>query len=831
MSVKRKHLLVPNEFTRAERYTPPVSGGGGEPDPVPERDRVAHANKLLNELATIAESIDRFSELRRSHGIVRDGGLYLQFNGVPDFDLPFESLATERSGIVLLAAKQSQYGDVATIFVPNNKIQLLGRKIDRYQNDEVVGGRRPKNEPLVANIESIGLAQLDALWTDDIEVLPTGINEQFWAEVWFRVDDGLETPDEIRAVFQLAGLTQGQGQIDFPERRVVPVFGNRQQFSEALMLVNSIAELRRVKDTSAFFHAEPQNWQALWVDSLSERIVLSAHESPPRVCLLDTGLNDHPLLVPTFAPAGKQTNVTAWGVSDTDGHGTNMAGLSMFGDLSVAMQTMGPFAVDHQLESVKVLRHGGDNVGQLFGDITREAVARVEIAAPNINRAFVMALSSSDSRDRGRPSTWSAMVDKLTSGADDETRRLFVVCAGNIPRNNWAQYPNSNTVEGVHDPGQSWNALTVGAYTEKNIIDPLAHPNWTLVASLGDLGPSSSTSATWNKWPIKPDVVMEGGNAAFDPAGSVDTVPSLDLLTTNHQFLARPFQLFGDTSGATALAGRFAAQLFAAYPQLWPETVRGLIIHSAEWTQAMLDRFVNSDPWHATKTNVRNLMRHCGFGVPNMESAVWSVENELTLVCQANLQPFDEKLDEDGRRDGFSTKDMNLHLLPWPKEALEELEETEVELRITLSYFVEPNPATRGWVGRYRYQSHGLRFAVKKGSETADQFRHRVNAYARQQEGGEGGTDASGWLIGETTRSHGSVHSDLWRGTARELAERGVLAVYPTIGWWRERPRHERWDRQARYALVVSIRAPTADVDLFASIENQIAIPVEITDV
>jgi hypothetical protein len=403
-----------------------------------------------------------------------------------------------------------------------------------------------------------------------------------------------------------------------------------------------------------------------------------------------------------------------------------------------------------------------------------------------------------------------------------------LVAAGNIPREDWTAYPNSNSAHGIHDPGQAWNALTIGAYTRKDGIDQAVYPGWTSVAAVGALGPSSSTSATWAKWPVKPDVVLEGGNAGRDPAGSVDTVPSLDLLTTNHEFIARPLQLFGDTSAATALAGKFAAELYASYPELWPETVRALMVHSADWTPSMLQEFVQGDIWAATKGQVRNLVRHCGFGVPAMDAAVWSVDNELTLVCQDELQPFDEKLNENGNREGFSTKDMNLHLIPWPKQALEDLEETEVELRVSLSYFVEPNPAERGWAGRYRYQSHGLRFAVKKGAEDLDQFRHRVNGYAREQEGGEGGTDAQGWLIGENTRSLGSVHSDRWKGTARELAERGIVAIYPTIGWWRERPKHDRWGRSARYALVVSIHAPNADVDLFAAVANQIAIPVQV---
>jgi hypothetical protein len=50
--------------------------------------------------------------------------------------------------------------------------------------------------------------------------------------------------------------------------------------------------------------------------------------------------------------------------------------------------------------------------------------------------------------------------------------------------------------------------------------------------------------------------------------------------------------------------------------------------------------------------------------------------------------------------------------------------------------------------------------------------------------------------------------------------------VYPTMGWWRERKRHERWDRPARYALVVSIAAPRANIDLYTAVRNQLQIPI-----
>src|SRR3546814_7093768 len=66
-------------------------------------------------------------------------------------------------------------------------------------------------------------------------------------------------------------------------------------------------------------------------------------------------------------------------------------------------------------------------------------------------------------------------------------------------------------------------------------------------------------------------------------------------------------------------------------------------------------------------------------------------------VCSSDLDallPF--------RKDGsaIKTRDMNLHRLPWPRAELAALGELDVELRITLSYFIEPNPGERGWTRR-----------------------------------------------------------------------------------------------------------------------------------
>src|SRR4030095_5993941 len=130
------------------------------------------------------------------------------------------------------------------------------------------------------------------------------------------------------------------------------------------------------------------------------------------------------------------------------------------------------------------------------------SAARVEVTA-NRNRVFCMSVTSTDGRDRGRPSSWSAAVDALAAGADRGTKRLFVLSAGNTRAAERRHYPDSNLTDAIHDPAQAWNALTVGGYTNKVTVDAGKWPAWEPLAPRGDLAPCSCTSGTWTQWPFK----------------------------------------------------------------------------------------------------------------------------------------------------------------------------------------------------------------------------------------------------------------------------------------------------------------------------------------
>jgi hypothetical protein len=286
-------------------------------------------------------------------------------------------------------------------------------------------------------------------------------------------------------------------------------------------------------------------------------------------------------------------------------------------------------------------------------------------------------------RDHGRPTEWSGAVDQHASGQldEDDQRRLYVVAAGNIRNiitDSTYTYPDTNfSLNGIEDPGQSWNALTIGAFTDRVQLQSTDLAGHQPVARRGGLCPSSRTSRAWNDytWPLKPDIVMEGGNYSRPPAGGIDGCDDLSLLTTSLTPTGKLFTLMGDTSAATALAARSAAIIMADYPELWPETVRGLLVHSANWTDEMR-RQVSGE----LQRNHRDRLRCFGYGVPDLDRARHTVENCVSLVHQGTIQPF--------KLDGATAKANHFvrHSFPWPREALVALHDQDVTVRITLSY-------------------------------------------------------------------------------------------------------------------------------------------------
>ena len=306
---------------------------------------------------------------------------------------------------------------------------------------------------------------------------------------------------------------------------------------------------------------------------------------------------------------------------------------------------------------------------------------------------------------------------------------------------------------------------------------------------------------------------MEGGNSSTDGKFTSDH-PSLKLLTADKEYPKFIFLPFGDTSAAAALAAKMAAELRTAYPSYWPETTRALMVHSADWTPEML---YGKEIKNISEVDRINLLRSVGYGVPIIEKALYSANNSLTLIAERTLKPY--------RLDGSSPKYNEYHLfeLPWPKNVLnDELFDQDVTLKVTLSYFIEPNPGSRNkrYANNFQYHSHELDFKVIKPDENLLVFKRRISASANLPDDEINNGDEE-WTI-RRVRSRGSIKKDFITMSGADMAERNILAVYPKNGWYKTRKKLGKIETKVRYSLVVTIETPKLDVDIYTPVFEQV---------
>lgn len=788
---------------------------------IPSRDVAQHANYLKGRFEEAYAQNKNLTQ-QQVAAIRYKEGVYLEFSGQRNHDLVVKSLENIRAGIRLLNVRIDNDDTIkATVYVPDGKESYFINRLEQYLSEVTVKGE-PRNKDLINSIENVKLAFLNSFWVGNKDDMPT--ETPVWCEIWLRVDNNQY--DETEASFVETcieiGIPYDEKAIHFPERMVKLIRANATQLGELIKRNEYVAEIRRAPEVTSLFDELSAQEQKEWVDDLLSRIEYDFTDTS--VCVLDTGVNSgHPLLSEACDDETIQSVESVWGEGDHDGHGTEMAGITLFYDLKERILSEHSERVVHHLESVKILPPTGENDPELYGAITQNAVYMAEAVRPQYGRAVCMAVTSDKyNTDDGSPTSWSGAVDSLISGATgDNEKRLFFVSAGNVYPHELAEgnYPDVNTTHSVQSPGQAWNAITVGAYSRDIQIDDATMCDYQAVADSGELSPYSSTSMLWDKkWPIKPEIICDGGNVATDGANYTECA-DLSLLTTYFRPMTRLFSTISGTSPATAQAAWMAAQIMAEYPNIWPETVRALLIHSARWTEKMKAQFCIPDK---KSTGRSNLLHTCGYGIPNLEKAIQCMNNSVNLIIEGELQPF--------VRGGMN--EMHIHNIPWPREVLQGLGDVPVEMRVTLSYFIEPGPGEVGWKDKYRYPSCQLRFDVINQNETKQDFIKRINVKMRgedKKDKGEGTSGSEHWYLGTDNRDVGSIHSDFREQNAVDLCDANYIAVYPVIGWWRERTHLKRYNNKVRYSLVVSISTPEVDVDLYTPIITQVEVSIKNT--
>jgi hypothetical protein len=813
MAVEKKNIFLSGTI---ESLNYRQQGKPGSDKIIPPRDHFQHAETLKREF-TVAYEKHSTLKPEQIAAIKYKDGVCLEISGLKGNALLFNSLEDMRVGSRLRNVRVDPENGVvqATVFIPKGKETFFIKKLDAYA--DTATQEKPKNRDLVNSIEEIKLAVVESFWIGKKEDMPK--DTSLWCEVWIQFDEDKEIIEKIFSdTCTELQIPISEKSIEFPERLVKLIRANGKQLAEILKQFAHVAEFRRMEEPTSFFDDELSGTeQSEWAEDLLQRVNFKLTDTS--VCILDTGVNaGHPLLRPAIDDDSVQTVNPSWNSSDHEGHGTEVAGVSLFFDLKQSLISQTENIINHRIESVKILPPKGENKPELYGAITQDAVYLAETVRPQNKRAICMAITSSEhNTGNGKPTSWSGAVDSLIAGVGDNHKRLFFVSAGNVlpeeVKN--ASYTNANEIHSVESPGQAWNAITVGAYSKEIQIHDKNMNAYRPVADAMELSPYSSSSLMWDRgWPIKPEIMCDGGNMATDGVNYMEAT-DLSLLTTYYQPTRRLFSTINGTSAATAQAAWMAAQLMAEYPDIWPETVRALLIHSARWSDKMEKQFYKG----GNKTDRRLLLRTCGYGIPNLEMAIQCFNNSVNLVVQEELQPY--------RKDGA----MNVHTIPWPSQVLQDLGNTRVTMRVTLSYFIEPGPGEIGWQNKYRYASCGLRFDVKNKNETDDDFKKRINLAMRgddKKDKGEGTSGAGDWFLGPNNRDVGSIHSDFKTLSAVELCNANMIGIYPVIGWWRERKNLECMGNKIRYSLIVSISTHEKEVDLYTPIVNQIKQTVSI---
>jgi hypothetical protein len=696
---------------------------------------------------------------------------------------------------------------VVLIDAPNTDLAALRRKLDEYADTtSLTPLGQARNSELVAPVREVRHATLDDLGPNLLQALSD--QAPHWVELCCR--GGLYEP-EASAVSrreiarQLARIA--------PDRPIAAEFTATGQVLFYTKL--ALAQLRAlVAATDCIYEiataeAKIRDWllHEYDEDDLAGHALAPPPAGAASAVILDTGvLSQHPLLAAAVLSADSVVPGVVSGV-DVDGHGTQMAGIALYADeVGAAVQQRSSQAA-HWLQSVKIITSdstsSAESARATWPPMTVQAIAIAESHHEITRRVFAMAVTAQ--MDSLVPTSWSQAIDQLAY--NEGHGRVICVAAGNTDCtdvNLLNGYPQLNLVQSIQEPSQAWNALTIGAYTTRVLMPPDdQYKAYRPIAPRGGISPhSSSKPLSATRVPNKPDVVFEGGNVAFDGALPDATVPTLTSLTTGHR-PNRPLASIWATSEATARAAYLGASIWTANPDLRPETVRGLIVHSASWTDAMKDQYESLD----------DRLRICGFGTPDPAVAAWCVRERATVVIEdsmPNAVMVDRPRKKPPKRKGTPlTKPeperiAKFFRLPVDEQALLD-HDGDVELRVTLSYLAEVQTQRRR-----AFRGLDLRWDMQGPQEKEESFRWRVNKRVRDGATEKHKSKSFKWEIGPDRRESGTVQSDRWVGRASMLAGSKLIAVMPVMGWWNQYVAF--LTKELRFSLIVTVRATGLDI-------------------
>lgn len=534
--------------------------------------------------------------------------------------------------------------------------------------------------------------------------------------------------------------------------------------------------------------------------------ILPPDDDAPIITVIDSGIQEgHKYIGPAILSDDSRCYVKGTtSVADevgNGGHGTRVAGAILY---PFEIPQSGTYKLPCFIRNARVLdeTNGHSIQSRVFPPLTIKAV--VKDFAENFTRKtkiFNHSIAEISSCEIEHMSPWAAEIDMQSYEHDV----LIIQAAGNVYDttikefyNEGKSYPKYLFDERsrIANPAQSMQALTVGSITYSN------YETEDSISIGGENEPSAfsrSGAGIWNS--VKPDVVEYGGTWVKNKEGNDVrlTTPSdvcPELLRVSPEGSAFSKDMIG-TSFSTPKVTYIAAEIQKLFQNSPALLYRALIAHSARWPISVNEKFANA----------QEIIRHVGYGLPNVIRATQNDEYRITLVTENTLY--------------LSEGQAHIYKIPIPEELYAIGEDYDIRIDITLSYVAKPRN-TRRTISRYL--STWLDWRCSKIGESIDSFAERIfNTGASVDDDGN-----FNWVIGEQSnygqakdfsRSYSTLQKDWAIVKSNQLTDSFCIAVRG----------HKGWDANeaARYSLVVSFEAINQDIEIYEMIRNLVEVEID----
>lgn len=540
-------------------------------------------------------------------------------------------------------------------------------------------------------------------------------------------------------------------------------------------------------------------------DLSTDVTILPPDDDAPIVAVIDSGIQEgHKYIEPAILTDDSKCYVKGTtSVSDEvryGGHGTRVTGAILY---PFEIPRTGTYKLPCFIRNARVLNENNEHCIQssifppliikaVVNEYSKEAVRKTKI--------FNHSIAEDNSCEIKHMSPWATEIDMQSY----ENDILFIQAVGNVTDktikdfyNGGISYPKYLFEERsrIANPAQSLQALTVGS------ISYLNYETEDNISLGGQNEPSAFSRAgvgIWNS--VKPDVVEYGGTWVKNKEGQdlqFTTPPDvcLELLRTSPEGPALSKDAIG-TSFSTPRITYIAAEIQKLFPLASALLYRALIAQSARWPIGAGDKF----------SNAQDIIRHVGYGLPNVIRATQNDDYRITLVTEQSLYLHEGQA--------------HIFKIPIPEELSAIGEEYNIRLDITLSYAAKPRN-TRRTISRYL--STWLDWRCSKIGENIDSFTRRI-----LETGAAVDDDGNfNWVIGEQSnhgqtkkisRSYSTLQKDWAIVKSNQLTDSFCIAVRGHKGWNANIP--------AKYSLVVSFEAIDQDIEIYERIRPLIELEI-----